>query len=119
MELARLSQQADRDVICAHWANTKAKRPTGYTVVLRDVLAVREGRLLLEDKREALPGPGERTPTMLLQAKYGLIPFTGSADIKSDLIDRALSQNTYATPARRAGFRSTGAACSDSVLQYC
>ena len=40
MELARLAQQADRDVICAHWANTKAKRPSGYTVVLRDVLSV-------------------------------------------------------------------------------
>ncbi len=40
MELARLAQQADRDVICAHWANTKAKRPSSYTVVLRDVLSV-------------------------------------------------------------------------------
>ena len=40
MELARLAQQSDRDVICAHWANTKAKRPSGYTVVLRDVIAV-------------------------------------------------------------------------------
>lgn len=40
MELARLAQQADRDVICAHWANSKAKRPSSYTVVLRDVLSV-------------------------------------------------------------------------------
>lgn len=40
IELARLAQEADRDVICAHWANTKAKRPSGYTVVLRDVLSV-------------------------------------------------------------------------------
>jgi hypothetical protein len=40
MELARLAQQADRDVVCAHWANTKAKRPSSYTVVLRDVLAI-------------------------------------------------------------------------------
>ena len=40
MELARLAQEAERDVICAHWANTKATRPSGYTVVLRDVLSV-------------------------------------------------------------------------------
>ena len=40
MELARLAQEAERDVICAHWANTKAKRPSGCTVVLRDVLSV-------------------------------------------------------------------------------
>lgn len=40
MELARLAQEAERDVICAHWANAKAKRPSGYTVVLRDVLSV-------------------------------------------------------------------------------
>lgn len=40
MELARLAQEADRDIICAHWTNSKAKRPSGYTVVLRDVLSV-------------------------------------------------------------------------------
>lgn len=40
MELARLAQQADRDVICAHWSSIKAKRPSGYTIVLRDVLSV-------------------------------------------------------------------------------
>ena len=40
MELARLAQQADRDIICAHWANSKAKRPSGYSIVLRDVLSV-------------------------------------------------------------------------------
>jgi len=40
LELARLAQEAERDIICAHWADTKAKRPSGYTVVLRDVLAV-------------------------------------------------------------------------------
>lgn len=40
MELARLAQQADRDIVCGHWASAKAKRPSGYTVVLRDVLAV-------------------------------------------------------------------------------
>jgi len=40
MELARLAQEAERDIICAHWASSKAKRPSGYTVVLRDVLSV-------------------------------------------------------------------------------
>lgn len=40
MELARLAQEAERDVICSHWANTKARRPSSYTVVLRDVLSV-------------------------------------------------------------------------------
>lgn len=40
MELARLAQEAQRDIICAHWASTKAKRPSSYTVVLRDVLSV-------------------------------------------------------------------------------
>jgi hypothetical protein len=65
MELARLAQHADRDIICAHWANTKVKRPTGYTVVLRDVLSVDvlsdctayiwdEDRLALVSTREKL-----------------------------------------------------------------
>ena len=65
MELARLAQEAERDVICAHWANTKAKRPSGYTVVLRDVLSVDvlsdctaymwgEGRLALVSVKEKL-----------------------------------------------------------------
>ena len=40
LELARLAQEAERDIICATWADTKAKRPSGYTVVLRDVMAV-------------------------------------------------------------------------------
>lgn len=40
IELARLAQQADRDVICGHWPSTKANRPTGYTVVLRNVMSV-------------------------------------------------------------------------------
>lgn len=65
MELARLAQEAERDVICAHWVNTKAKRPSGYTVVLRDVLSVNvlsdctayiwgEDRLALVSTREKL-----------------------------------------------------------------
>lgn len=65
MELARLAQEAERDVICAHWANTKAKRPSGYTVVLRDVVSVDvlsdctacmlgEGRLALVSAKEKL-----------------------------------------------------------------
>ena len=87
------------------FANIDCHTVSERELILRDVLAVREGRLLLEDKQETLPGPGERTPTMLLQAKYGLIPFTGSADIKADLITWALSQNSYATLARRASGR--------------
>lgn len=82
-----------------------AHRLSERDLILRDVLAVREGRLLLEDKREALPGPGERTPSMLLQAKYCLIPFTGSADIKAEIVDWALSRGAYTTPARRAAGR--------------
>ena len=65
MELARLAQQADRDIICAHWATAKAKRPSGYTVVLRDVMSVdvlsdctaymwEEQRLALVSAREKL-----------------------------------------------------------------
>lgn len=81
MELARLAQQADRDIICAHWANSKAKRPSGYTVVLRDVLSVDvlsdctayiwgEQRLALVSPREKLTiWAGDRG---LLQRRQGL-----------------------------------------------
>jgi hypothetical protein len=67
-------------------------RPFETGLILRDVLAVCEGRLLLEDKREALPPPEARTPTMLLQAKYGLVPFTGAAAVCNDLLDWALAR---------------------------
>lgn len=40
MELARVAQEAERDIVCAHWPNAKARQPSGYTVVLRDVLSV-------------------------------------------------------------------------------
>ena len=70
-------------------------------LILRDVLAVREGLLLLEDKREDIPAPDARTPAMLLQAKYGLVPFTGSADVKGDLIEWALARGGYVNPTRR------------------
>ena len=73
--------------------------------ILSDVLAVREGRLLLEDKREALPGPGARTPTMLLQAKFGLVPFTGGDAILGDLVDWSLARGNYVGPRRRAAGR--------------
>lgn len=63
MELARLAQQAERDIICSHWLDSKAKQPSGYTVVLRDLLSVDvlsdctafmsgEERLALVSKRE-------------------------------------------------------------------
>jgi hypothetical protein len=86
MELARLAHQAERDVICAHWANAKAKRPSGYTVVLRDVLSVnvasdckaylREGQpLALVSQREELTvWVGDRG---LLQRARGLPPQLG------------------------------------------
>ena len=65
MELARLAQQADRDIICSHWADTSAKQPSGYTVVLRDLLSVDvisdciafiqgEERLTLVSRREMM-----------------------------------------------------------------
>lgn len=65
MDLARISQEDERDIICAHWANAKARRPLGYTVVLRDVLSVEvmmdctaflwgEGRLMLVSPREKM-----------------------------------------------------------------
>jgi tetratricopeptide (TPR) repeat protein len=79
-------------------------RPFETNLILRDVLAVREGRLLLEDKREDLAAPDARTPTMLLQAKYRLVPFTGSTQAKDDLVDWALGRNAYvANPPRAAG----------------
>jgi tetratricopeptide (TPR) repeat protein len=70
-------------------------------LILRDVLAVREGRLLLEDKREDLPPADQRTPTTLLQAKYGLVPFTGGEAVRDELIDWALARGPYAERARR------------------
>ncbi|WP_454278530.1 hypothetical protein [Sphingomonas sp. Marseille-Q8236] len=65
MELARVAQEAERDMICAHWANTNAKRPSSYTVVLRNVLSVdvlsgctaymlEEGPLALVSTREKM-----------------------------------------------------------------
>ncbi|MCP4937041.1 MAG: toll/interleukin-1 receptor domain-containing protein, partial [bacterium] len=80
-------------------------RPFEEDVILRDVLAVREGRLLLEDKREKIPAPDARTPTMLLQAKFGLVQFTGNTDVKRDLVDWALAQGPYLEQARRASGR--------------
>lgn len=83
MELARLAQEAERDVVCAHWANSTAKRPSGYTVVLRDVLSVnvasdckaymRQGQpLALVSRREQLTvWVGDRG---LLQRGRGLPP---------------------------------------------
>jgi hypothetical protein len=76
-------------------------RPFETELILRDVLAVREGRLLLEDKREELPAPDARTPTMLLQAKFGLVPFTGSNAMRDELLDWALARGPYASRARR------------------
>lgn len=73
--------------------------------ILEDVLAVREGRLLLEDKRETLPGVGARTPTMLLQAKFGLGPFTGGANVRGDILDWALGRGGHAAHLRRAAGR--------------
>ncbi len=83
MELARLAQEAERDVVCAHWAHSTAKRPSGYTVVLRDVLSVnvlndckaymRDGQpLALVSQREQLTiWVGDRG---LLQRGRGLPP---------------------------------------------
>lgn len=57
--------------------------------ILRDVLAIREGRLLLDDKQEPLPM--DPTPTMLLQAKFGLVPFTGSNAVRDGLVSWAMA----------------------------
>lgn len=65
LELARLAQEAERDIICSHWADTKATKPSGYTVVLRNLLSVDvisdcqayiwgEERLALVSKREMM-----------------------------------------------------------------
>jgi tetratricopeptide (TPR) repeat protein len=70
-------------------------------LLLKDVLAVREGRLLLEDRQEKLPPADQCTPTMLLQAKFGVIPFTGSDAVHDDIVDWALCRNAYDKTARR------------------
>lgn len=83
MELARLAQEAERDVICAQWANTKSKRPSGYTVVLRDVLSVNVisdcRAYLVDGKPLALVSPREQLTIWVgdrgvLQRGLGLPP---------------------------------------------
>jgi hypothetical protein len=66
-------------------------RPFEKTLILRDVLAVQEGRLLLEDKQETLPPANQRTPTMLLQAKFGVVPFTGSDSARDDIVPASVT----------------------------
>lgn len=39
-ELARISQQSRKDVIYTSWANTRARRPSGFTIVCRELLTV-------------------------------------------------------------------------------
>ena len=39
-ELARISQELRKDIVYAGWANGRARRPTGFTIVYRDLLAV-------------------------------------------------------------------------------
>jgi hypothetical protein len=74
-------------------------------LILRDVLAVREGRLLLEDKRETLPAADHLTPAALLQAKFGLVKMTGAEDRIRDLTDWAASTGAYAERPRLAAGR--------------
>lgn len=74
-------------------------------LLLRDVLAVREGRLLLEAKDDALPPSGNRTPTMLLQARYGLVKMVGAEHRIQDLVDWATSAGTYSKRNRQAAGR--------------
>ena len=74
-------------------------------LILRDVLAVWEGRLLLEDKRAVLPEPNARTPTMLLQAKFGLVPFTGSDAAREGMLDWTLARGAYGSSAKREAGR--------------
>ncbi len=84
-------------------------RPGETNLILRDVLAVRAGRLLLADKRESLPADRLPAPTELLQAKYAVVPFeagdgTGKGT-KDDMLGWALSRGAYAEPKRRAAGR--------------
>ena len=51
-------------------------RPFETALILRDVLAVRQGRLLLDDRRSKLPPIEMLTPSALLHAKYNIVPFT-------------------------------------------
>ena len=70
--------------------------------ILKDLLAVREGRLLLEAKDDE--PPANLKPTDLLQARYGLVKMTGAEDRIQDLIDWATDDAAYAArPARAAG----------------
>lgn len=72
-------------------------------LILRDVLAIRQGRLLLEDKRDALPPSGERTPAMLLQAKFGVVGFVSHASLREDLIDWSMSRGAFEHQGGRRG----------------
>ena len=74
-------------------------------LILRDVLAVRAGRLLVADKREALPPDRPPAPLQLLQAKFAVVPFADGGGTKGDMLDWALSRGSYATDPRRAAGR--------------
>lgn len=74
-------------------------------LILRDALAVREGRLLLRDKREPLPPSGERTPTMLLQAKYAVVPYTGAVGLRDDAVAWACAVGVPPNGPRRSAGR--------------
>ena len=80
-------------------------RPYEMDLILRDILAVQEGRLLLDDKLEDWSAAEARTPTMLLQAKFGLVPFTGNDNIRDDIIDWAMNTSAYTRNMRRAAGR--------------
>ena len=80
-------------------------RPYDTDLILRDVLAVREGRLLLDDQQWPLPRADASTPALLLQAKYGLLPFHDDDGLKSNLIDWAIGRGAYAGTARPAAGR--------------
>ncbi len=81
------------------------KLDTERDLILRDVLAVREGRLLLEAKDDTLPPPDERKPTDLLQARYGVVQMTGAEDRIQDLVDWATNTGPYSAHPRRAAGR--------------
>ena len=74
-------------------------------LILRDVLAVREGRLLLRDLCETLPPPSARPLSALLQSRFRIVGYVDGNRQLADCLNWALNRGSYALTPRRSAAR--------------
>ena len=80
-------------------------RPTDFDLILRDVLAVRAGRLLWEEKAVALPQSSQLTPALLLQARYAIVPYVDATGERQRLVDWLLKRQEGVSGEKQHGGR--------------